>query len=93
MNTIIPASDLKDNLDDILMTVHASSEPIFLTRNGYGDMVLMSMEAYDKMRFDIEVYSKLSEALHNEEQNHKYFTVDEAWEAMTKVKKLSRLPM
>lgn len=84
MNNIIPATELKDNFDEVLMTVHASSEPIFLTRNGYGDMVLMSMEAYDKMQYDFEVYNKISEALCNEEKNHKYFTVDEAWDAMTK---------
>lgn len=84
MNTIIPASDLKTKFDDILMTVHACSEPIFLTRNGYGDMVLMSMEAYEKMRYDFEVYSKLAEAEREEEKNHKYYTIDDAWEAMTK---------
>lgn len=84
MKTIIPASDLKDNLDDIMMTVHASSEPIFLTRNGYGDMVLMSMESYEKMRFDFEVHSKLSEALFNEEKNHKYYTLEEVRKAAAK---------
>lgn len=84
MNTIIPATDLKNNLDDILMTVHASSEPIFLTRNGYGDMVLMSMEAYEKMRFDFEVYCKLTEAERNEEKNHQYYTLDEVREMASK---------
>ena len=84
MNTIIPVSELKNNLDDISMTVHASSEPIFLTRNGYGDMVLMSMEAYEKMRFDFEVYCKLTEAERNEEKNHKYYTLEEVREMASK---------
>lgn len=91
MNTIIPATDLKNNLDDILMTVHASSEPIFLTRNGYGDMVLMSMEAYEKMRFDFEVYCKLSEALYNEEKNHKYYTLEEVREMLSETINSSRV--
>lgn len=77
MNTIIPVSDLKNNLDDILMAAHATAQPIFLTRNGYGDMVLMSMEAYDKMQFDIEVYNKLSEAERNYEKNHVSYTAEE----------------
>lgn len=77
MNTIIPVSDLKDNLDDILMTAHATAQPIFLTRNGYGDTVLMSMDAYEKMQFDFEVYSKLSEAERNYEKNHKSYTAEE----------------
>lgn len=84
MNTIIPVSDLKDNLDDILMEAHATAQPIFLTRNGYGDTVLMSMDAYEKMQFDIEVCCKLNEALQNEEKNHKYYTLEEVREAASK---------
>lgn len=80
MNTIIPASDLKNNLDDISIAVHASSEPIFLTRNGYGDMVLMSMEAYEKMQFDFEVYCKLTEAEREEESNPRHYTLEEVRE-------------
>lgn len=80
MNTIIPATELKDNFDEVAMTVHAASEPIFLTRNGYGDMVLMSMEAYDKMRYDFEVYLKLLEADREEASNPRYYTSEEVRE-------------
>lgn len=33
MNTVIPVSDLKNNLDDILTTAHAAAQPVFLTGN------------------------------------------------------------
>ena len=46
----------------ILKTVHETAQPVFLTKNGYGDMVVLSMEAYENLQFDSEVYFKLQEA-------------------------------
>lgn len=85
MNTIIPVSDLKNNLDDILMEAHATAQPIFLTRNGYGDTVLMSREAYEKMLSNIEVFRKLFEAERNEDENPVSYTVEEVREMVSNV--------
>ena len=49
MNMIRPVSDLRNNFADISKTVHETEQPVFLTKNGYGDMVVMSMEAFEKM--------------------------------------------
>ena len=62
MNMIRPVSDLRNNFADISRTVHETAQPVFLTKNGYGDMVVMSMEAYEKMQFESDVYAKLVEA-------------------------------
>lgn len=62
MNMIRPVSDLRNNFADISKTVHETAQPVFLTKNGYGDMVVMSMEAFENLQFDSEVYSKLAEA-------------------------------
>ncbi len=62
MNAIRPVSDLRNNFADISKTVHETQQPVFLTKNGYGDMVVMSMEAYENMQFESEVYFKLLEA-------------------------------
>ena len=62
MNAIRPVSDLRNNFADISKTVHESQQPVFLTKNGYGDMVVMSMEAYENLQFESEVYFKLQEA-------------------------------
>lgn len=40
MNTIRPVSDLRNNFADISQTVHETAQPVFLTKNGYGDMVV-----------------------------------------------------
>ena len=62
MDMIRPVSDLRNNFADISKTVHETSQPVFLTKNGYGDMVVMSMEAFEKFHFDSDVYFKLLEA-------------------------------
>ena len=62
MPQIRPVSDLRNNFTEISRVIHETSEPIFLTKNGYGDMVVMSIEAYEKLQFENEVYLKLKEA-------------------------------
>ena len=62
MDMIRPVSDLRNNFADISRTVHETAQPVFLTKNGYGDMVVMSMEAYEKLQLDSDVYFKLLEA-------------------------------
>ena len=62
MPHIRPVSDLRNNFADISRVVHETSEPVFLTKNGYGDVVVMSIEAYERKLFESEVYFKLKEA-------------------------------
>lgn len=62
MEKIRPVSDLRNHFATISKEVHETGEPVFLTKNGYGDMVVMSYEAYQKFQFDSEVYFKLKEA-------------------------------
>ncbi|CVK21903.1 type II toxin-antitoxin system Phd/YefM family antitoxin [Sporomusa sphaeroides] len=62
MPHIRPVSDLRNNFTDISRIVHETAEPVFLTKNGYGDMVVMSMEAFERFQFESEVYFKLKEA-------------------------------
>ena len=50
MNMIRPVSDLRNNFADISKTVHETAKPVFLTKNGYGDMVVLSMEAFENLR-------------------------------------------
>jgi len=48
MAQIIPIKDLKDTAA-LSARVNASEEPIFITKNGYGDMVIMSMKVYERL--------------------------------------------
>lgn len=61
MPHIIPIRDLK-NTSEISQMCHESKEPIYVTKNGYGDMVIMSMETYKEKMYILEVYDKLNAA-------------------------------
>ena len=45
---IKPVSDLRNNFTEISKIVHEEEQPVFLTKNGVGDMVVMSMEQYNQ---------------------------------------------
>ena len=56
----IPIRDLK-NTAAVSEMCKKSAAPIFVTKNGYNDMVIMSAEVYDRIRL-VSVYEKLMEA-------------------------------
>lgn len=58
MPHIVPIRDLK-NTTSISNLCHETSEPIFVTKNGYGDMVIMSMETFEKSVFLNNLHEKL----------------------------------
>ena len=58
MPQIIPIKDLKDT-SGIFELCHTLKEPIYITKNGYGDMVLMSMELFEEQRKKWEMYADI----------------------------------
>lgn len=62
MPNIRPVSDLRNHFAEITREVQLSDEPVFLTKNGVGSLVVMSMESYEQRRYDSMVYDKLREA-------------------------------
>ncbi len=77
MAKIIPIRDLKDT-NAISAKCHESDEPIFVTKNGYGDMVIMSIEVYEK---DFE-NSRILSALAVAEKDIQYGKVRNAFDAL-----------
>ena len=61
MPQIRPITDLR-NTTEISEICHQSHEPIFITKNGYGDLVVMSIESYERQLAKVTLYSKLAEA-------------------------------
>jgi len=55
---IVPIRDLR-NTNEISERCQNSREPIFITKNGYGEMVLMSIDTYERKMALIDVYEKL----------------------------------
>jgi prevent-host-death family protein len=62
MPIIKPISDLRNKTNHISDLVHKSHEPVFITKNGEGDMVLMSLAKYGEMERTLELYEKLAVA-------------------------------
>ncbi|MCM1286924.1 MAG: type II toxin-antitoxin system Phd/YefM family antitoxin [Clostridium sp.] len=58
MPQIIPIKDLK-NTSEISDLCHKSDEPIYITKNGYGDMVIMSMDIYEHTMKQLNFYQEL----------------------------------
>lgn len=82
MKMIRPVSDLRNSFADISKTVHETAKPVFLTKNGYGDMVVLSMEAFESLQFESEVYFKLQEAEREAELTDKRYSSKEVLQAM-----------
>ena len=55
MPQIIPIKDLK-NTSEISDMCHKADEPIYITKNGHGDMVIMSMEIYENIMRQLTMY-------------------------------------
>lgn len=58
MPRIIPIKDLKDT-SSISEMCHKADEPIYITKNGYGDMVLMSIELFEATQKKWSMYSDI----------------------------------
>ena len=61
MPQIRPITDLR-NTTEISEICHQSHEPIFITKNGYGDLVVMSIESYERQLAKATLYARLAEA-------------------------------
>ena len=79
MKRIRPISDLRNNFAEISRLVHETQEPVFLTKNGYGDMVVMSIEAYEAKQFESEIFHKLKEAQTEAESTEMRYSHEEVF--------------
>ena len=71
MPIIKPISDLRNKSNEISELAHNANEPIFITKNGEGDLVVMSMLHYSKMQLKIDLLSKLSVAQNQKAEGDK----------------------
>lgn len=74
MPQIIPIKDLK-NTSEISELCHKSDQPIFITKNGYGDMVIMSVNTYEQFISKLSLAVELEKGL-KEVKNGEAFEID-----------------
>ena len=77
MLNIRPVSDLRNKYTEIEEAVLKNGEPVFLTKNGYGSMVVMSLEQYSELTDDVEL--KLDEADYAADVSEERLTADEVF--------------
>lgn len=63
MPVIKSSADLRNGYNDISNFCHTYAEPVFITKNGKGDLAVMSIEAYENMVSKYELYNLLQEGL------------------------------
>ena len=68
MPIIRPSADLRNSYNEISDFCHEYDEPVFITKNGRGDLAVMSIEAYEQLKSRLELYSLLGEGLEDVRQ-------------------------
>ncbi len=87
MPHIRPITDLR-NTNEISELCHAAKEPIFITKNGYGDLVVMSIEAYEELMENVRMDAAIREA---EEEVKNGGELLDAHEALSALRRKHRL--
>lgn len=59
MPSIKSSTDLRNNYNEISSFCHESREPVFITKNGQGDLAVMSIETYEMLNGKLELYRQL----------------------------------
>ncbi len=63
MPTIKSSADLRNNYNEISTFCHDYSEPVFITKNGKGDLAVMSIETYEELTSRFELYGLVKEGM------------------------------
>lgn len=63
MPTIKSSADLRNDYNGISTLCHTYNEPVFITKNGKGDLAVLSIEAYEQLTAKFELYTSLERGL------------------------------
>ena len=76
MPAIKNSTDLLQNYSEISEFCHNYREPVFITKNGHGDLAVMSMETYDEIMSRLELYQAIEIGM-NQIENGEIYTEEE----------------
>ena len=83
--TIMPSTALRNQYNEISEKCKATGEPIYLTKNGEGDLVVMSIESYERQQQLIALNERLLDIELEQKNGAKSYTVEELDAALRKI--------
>ena len=76
MPIIRPSSDLRNNYNEISTICHETKKPIYITKNGTGDIAIMSIELYEILTDKYELYKELERGIESIKKEKTYSAED-----------------
>lgn len=83
--TILPSTSLRNQYNEISEKCKKSGEPIYLTKNGEGDLVVMSVEAFEKQQALLKLKERLLDIELEQRSGAKSYSLDELDSALRKI--------
>ena len=83
MPTIRKSADLRNNYGVISQFCHQYKEPVFITKNGVGDLAVMSIDAYNELSGRMDLYTKLLDGI-NQLNNGETISEEEMMKKLNK---------
>ena len=84
MPIIRPSSDLRNNYNEISTICHQTNSPVYITKNGAGDLAVMSIELYEFITDKYKLYKELEKGMVSLEKGEKYSS-EEVFEELDKI--------
>ena len=84
MPVIRPSSDLRKKYNEISEICHRTKKPVYITKNGSGDLAVMSIELYELLAGRYELYSELKKGVDSIEKGN-VFSEEEVYDELEKI--------
>ncbi len=78
------SSDLRNNYNEISSIYHKTNKPVYITKNGSGDLAIMSIELYELLTKKSELYTELEKGI-NSLKSGKIYSDEEVFEEVEKI--------
>ena len=90
MPIILPSSDLRNKYNEISDTCHKTGKPIYITKNGKGDLAIMDIDVFEYMIEKYDLYEEIEKGVKDFEEG-RFFTADEVYSKVeSKIKSLKK---
>lgn len=83
--TILPSTSLRNQYNEISERCKKTGEPIYLTKNGEGDLVVMSVEAFEKQQAILKLKERLLDIELEQRNGAKNYSLEELETALRKI--------